>query len=150
MTIRIRYATPGDLEVCIAFDCTDPTDSRGDDEKADLIRAKISTNEIYLAVNDDNKPVGYLTVDRLWPMMMPLLSWVYVAPAWRNAGIAHRMTEYCFADLKERGYRRLLISTQTDRHQMLETLQSMNLRNIGTLHANPDESVGEVFFIKDL
>jgi ribosomal protein S18 acetylase RimI-like enzyme len=150
MTITFRHAKPEDYEVCLAFDCTDPTDSRGDEEKSDHIRAKIATKEIYLAVTDQDKPVGYITIDRIWPMMMPLVSWVYVAPAWRNNGIAHKMTEFCFADLKARGYKRVIMSTQTDRELMLKSMREMGLKEIGTIHPNPDETVGEVFFMKDL
>jgi GNAT superfamily N-acetyltransferase len=148
--IKTRLAEMKDFEVCLAFDCTDPTDSRGDQEKSDLIRARIETGEIFLAVTEKDNPVGYLAINRLWPMMMPLLSWLYVAPAWRDRGVGRQLIEFCLVNLKERGYKRLMVSTQTDRVRMLETIRKMKLREIGTLQANPDDSVGEVFFIKDL
>ena len=81
---------------------------------------------------------------------LPLLSWLYVAPAWRDQGIARQMTEFCIANLRERGYKRMMVSTQTDRTRMLETIRKFGLREIGTLQANPDDSIGEVFFISDL
>lgn len=148
--ITVRLAAPRDLEVCIAFDCTDPTDSRGDEEKAALTKARIETGEIFLATTPAGHPVGYLAIDRLWPMMMPLMSWVYVAPAWRGHGVARELVAFCFKNLKERGYGRVMVSTQTDRDKMLETIHKMGLREIGTLQANPDDSIGEVFFLKDL
>ncbi len=148
--ITTRLAGMQDFEICLAFDCTDPTDSRGDHEKSALIRARIETGEIFLAVTDKDHPVGYVSINRLWPMMMPLLSWIYVAPAWRDRGIARQLIEFCLENLKERGYTRLMVSTQTDRTRILETIRKMNLKEIGTLQANPDSSIGEVFFIKEL
>lgn len=145
-----RLAEPDDLDICVAFDCTDPTDSRRDQEKVDLIRARIDSQEIFLATTPEGSPVGYVAIDRLWPMMLPLLSWVYVAPAWRSSGVASTLVEFCFSNLKSRQYKRVLLSTQTDRPQMIETMRKMGLREIGILQANPDDSVGEVFFIREL
>ncbi|MCM2343906.1 MAG: GNAT family N-acetyltransferase [Alphaproteobacteria bacterium] len=145
-----RLAEPGDLDICVAFDCTDPTDSRRDQEKVDLIRARIDSQEIFLAVTPEGSPIGYVAIDRLWPMMLPLLSWVYVAPAWRTYGVAAALVDFCFHNLKSRQYKRVLLSTQTDRPQMIETMRAMGLKEIGTLKANPDENVGEVFFIREL
>lgn len=147
---KTRLAEPGDLDICIAFDCTDPTDSRRDQEKVDLIKARIDSQEIFLATTPEGSPIGYVAIDRLWPMMLPLLSWVYVAPAWRNCGVAAALVDFCFNNLKSRQYQRVLLSTQTDRPQMLETMRAMGLREIGTLQANPDENIGEVFFMRDL
>lgn len=148
--VSTRLAKLEDLEVCIAFDCTDPTDSRGDEEKKALIKSRIDTGEIFLATTSDGKPIGYLAIDRLWPMMLPLLSWVYVAPAWRDQGVARTLVEFCFQNLKQRNYKRILISTQTDREKMIQTIQKMGLREIGSLNANPDEAVAEVFYMKEL
>jgi GNAT superfamily N-acetyltransferase len=150
MTHSIRLAKLSDLEVCVAFDCTDTTSSRNDEIKSNHILAKIDSNEIYVAVTEKDNPIGYLTFDHLWPMMLPLLSWLYVAPAWRDQGISRDLMNYAIQDLKDRGYKRVMLSTQTDRPKMIEMIEKFGVRVIGTLQANPDESVGEVFYIKDL
>lgn len=150
MSFIMRLAEPKDFEHCLAFDCTDPTESRGDEEKAALIRAKIDLKMIYLASTPDGHAVGYMTIDVMWPMMLPLLSWVYVAPAWRHQNIAHELFAFAQSDLKARDYKRILISTQTDRDLMLASLRQSGLREIGTINANPDSNIGEVFFMQDL
>ena len=150
MPITSRLATLADLDVCVELDGTDTTAPRSDDEKRKFLQGKIACEDIFLAQAPDGAIVGYLRLDKLWSMMMPLVSWIYVRPECRDKSVTLQLRQFALSHLRTKGYTQLLYSTQTDRPHIIQWFLGMGLREVGLLKINPGIDADEVFFLQDL
>lgn len=148
--IKARLATAEDLDVCVELDGTDTTAPRTDGEKRIFMMGKILSQDIFLAEDDRQQVVGYLRIDKLWSMMLPLVSWIYVRPEARDQSVTLQLRTFALNHLRAHGYKQLLYSTQTDRPHIIQWFLGMGLREVGSLSINPGIDAEEVFFIQDL
>ena len=146
---KVRLATIDDLDACIWFDNQESLEPAQDERKRQMIESRIFTQDVFLACDDGDKPVGYIRLDHLWAMMMPTLGWVYVKPEWREGGVMAALYQACLDALLERGHRKYMMSTQSNRPNVMELFKSMGMKECGRLNVYSD-GVAEVFFISGL
>ena len=145
--IQIRRATRADLAAVLSFDSTDEHMARAPVNATRRLAGRIEAGDAFLAFADDN-PVGYARVDSLWPEMCPLLSWLFVVPAFRKTGLADQLRQFVFAEFKREGFTSLLRSACTDRPHMIQALRNAGLTECGLLRFETGGT--EVFFWQPL
>jgi len=145
-SFSVRPATDSDLEDCIWLDRQESlTPADGARHRA-VIASRIASGDIVLATDDENKPVGYIRFDLLWPMLLPTLGWVYVKPDWRSSGIMAGLYQAGLDLLHERGHQRFMMSTQSNRQTVMDLFRTMGLQECGRLSVHAD-GVSEVFYL---
>jgi len=99
----IRLATQDDLEF---LDKYDPLLMH------DVLVDKINRGEVYVAGNDDQL-TGFARYDFLCDLD-PFLTLIYVLEPYRRKGFGTQLMEYWEQQMKEKGHRFLITSTQSD------------------------------------
>ena len=149
-SLIIRHATYSDLEICLHFETTDPTSHSNHDEVTACVASRIGTKDIVLAFDQDI-PVGYMRVDKLWTMQKPLISWMFVAPSHRGRTVLAQLYAFLLAHLRSRGYTQLLCSAQSDRPYVIRWMERHKMYPCGQLKKiNNDKNIDEIFFAIDL
>ncbi len=148
-SFKVRPAAIEDLEECVWFDRQESVAPAHDDRHRQMIESRIFTADILLACDDDNKAVGYIRIDHLWPMMMPTLSWIYVKPDWRETGIMAGLYQSFMDIMLERGHRKFMMSTTTNRPNIMDLFRTIGLRECGRLAVYPD-NISEVFYLGEV
>ncbi len=142
----VREAEVFDLEDCAFFEaqdsqvCKDPSLKRLD------LATAIAARNIFLACDDNGKPIGYLRIAHLWPAMMPMGQWVFVDPAWRRKGVMSGLFDFVCATLAQRGHSQIMFSVQSDRPVVLEFMRERGLKEIGQLGCHGEGQPREIFF----
>lgn len=150
-SFKVRPAAIEDLDDCIWFDRQESLEPARDDRHRLMVESRIFTGDILLACDDDNKPIGYLRIDHLWPMMMPTLGWVYVKPDWRESGVMAGLYQSILDLLLERGHRKFMMSTQSTRSNVMELFRSMGMRECGRLNVHGEgNTISEVFYLCEI
>ncbi len=146
----VRPAVVEDLDSCVWFDNQEAVSPALDERKRQMIESRITTQDILLAVEPSGKAVGYIRFDHLWPMMMPSLGWVYVKPEWRDNGVMAALYQTSIDLMLERGYRRILLSTPSDRTDVADLFKSMGMKECGRLNFQADSAISQIFFLCEL
>jgi ribosomal protein S18 acetylase RimI-like enzyme len=146
----IRPALIEDLDDCVWFDQQEALSPALDERKRAMIESRIFTQDVLLAVDGAGKPVGYIRFDHLWPMMMPSLGWVYVKPEWRGSGVMAALYQTSIDLMIERGYRKILLSTQANRTDVADLFKSMGMKECGRLSIHGTDKPSEVFFLCEI
>ena len=101
--LTIRYVQPEDREFWFRLDRHLP-------EKE--FARKVSAQSGYVLLIDD-VPVGLLRYSLFWDSI-PFCNMLYIDHAYQRKGCGKKLMEYWEADMKARGYERVLTSTQAD------------------------------------
>ena len=150
-SFSVRPAVIEDLDDCVWLDRQEAITPAQDDRHRLLIESRIFTGDILLACGDDGKPVGYMRIDHLWPMMLPTLGWVFVKPEWRDGGIMAGLYQTMLELMLERGYRKFMMSTQSTRSNVMELFRSMGMRECGRLNVHgAGNNTAEVFYLCEI
>jgi N-acetylglutamate synthase-like GNAT family acetyltransferase len=144
----VRKATISDIEHVQKFDSTDDETCFQVPGSQAYYKTLCSSENIYLAFDLLDTPIGYIRVDKIWPERVPLLSWVYVTPTWRNKRVGAALVERAKKDLQMEGYETVLMSACTRRPNMIEYFRNKGLIEAGKLvFPNGTE---EIFFWQPL
>lgn len=146
----VRPALIEDLDTCVWFDQQEAISPALDERKRAMIESRIFTQDILIAVDSAGKIVGYIRFDHLWPMMMPSLGWVYVLPEWRENGVMAALYQTSIDLMLDRGYRKILLSTQSNRTDVMDLFRSMGMKECGRLAMHEDKALAEVFFLCEI
>ncbi len=150
-SFKVRPATIEDLDNCIWFDRQESILPAHDERHRQMVEARIFTGDIMVAEGDGGELAGYLRMDHLWPMMMPTLGWVYVKPDWRESGIMAGLFQGVIDALIERGHRRYMMSTQSNRQNVMDLFRAMGMKECGRLAVHGAKAdVAEVFFMGEI
>ena len=104
---------------------------------------KIVAGDVYLAL-DRADVVGSARVDSLWPEQCPLLSCLYIEPAYRKMALSDQLRQFVYQSLKAEGSTSLLRSACTERPHMVSRLRAEGLQEAGRLKFL--NGVEEIFF----
>ena len=101
-------------------------------------------------IYDDRKPVGIMHHCILWDTM-PFLNLIYIDPKYRKCGFGKNAMEFWEKEMKEKGFKMVLISTQVDEKAQFFYRKS-GYREWGSLVLNdcPLEQPMEMFMGKVL
>lgn len=150
-SFKVRPASIDDLEECVWFDRQEAMTPAQDDRHRHMIESRIFTGDILLACDGEGVIVGYIRMDHLWPMMLPTLGWVYVKPEWREVGIMAGLYQSMLDMMLERGHRKFMMSTQSNRSNVMELFRSMGMRECGRLNVHgAGNNVSEVFYLCEI
>ena len=80
---------------------------------ADAIRTKINRGEVFVAYSTfgDQTFVGWLRYSLFWDSI-PFMNMLFLLPENRGKGIGRQLVQYWESRMKERGYAKVLTSTQ--------------------------------------
>lgn len=146
-SFTVRPAAIEDLDDCVWFDRQEATTVAEAGRHRQMVESRIFTGDILLACDDEGKVVGYIRMDHMWPMMMPNLGWVYVKPDWRKQGVMIGLYQALLDQLLERGCTRYMMSTRSDRPDVVELFRSMGMHECGRLAIHGTGDISEVFFL---
>lgn len=147
LEFTVRQAQAGDLDDCIWFDAEEAPSPARDERKRELIENRIRTGDIFLACDSAGASIGYIRIDHLWPMMMPVMGWVYVKPAWREGGVMTALYQQMMETILDRGHTRFMLSTQSNRPGVMDLFKAIGMKEAGRLSIHADPSVEEVFYL---
>ena len=134
--ICVRYLNSGDKQFWYSLDRHLP------EEEFDN---KIRTKTGYVILSD-GKPVGLLRYNLFWDNT-PFCTMLFIDEKYRGQGFGAKLMEHWENDMKSRGYKLLLTSTQSD-----ETAQHF-YRKIGYTDCGClllDSQAAEIFFSKSI
>lgn len=133
-TVEIRYLNNGDRQFWYSIDRHLPeTEFKG----------KVRTKTGYILLKD-GKPAGLLRYNLFWDNT-PFCTMLFVAEEYRGQSLGTRLIRHWEDDMKSRGYRLLLTSTQSD-----ETAQHF-YRKLGYTDCGClllEQQAAEIFFSK--
>lgn len=144
----VRVAESFDLDDCFWFD-SQSSASRSDSEKRLELATSVAARNVFLACDDDGRPVGYIRLGMLGPQLLPVLYWAFVKPDWRRKGVMSTLYDYMASQLVERGYERLIFSIPADCDGLMDIFKSRGLVEIGRL-ALAAEAPLDVFYTTPL
>lgn len=138
-TIRVRFASVGDEDVCRSFDKYLPPAS---------LSYKLREQEILLAEEAD-EPIGYLRLDYLWGRM-PFVDLILVRQGNRKRGVGRALLSALERYLSEAGHSCLYSSSQVDESAPQSWHRRVGFAECGIIAGMNEGGVGEVFFRKNL
>ncbi len=78
----------------------------------EILKAKIAAKEIYV-VQEENELIGWLRYNMFWDSI-PFMSMLVLLEKYRRNGMGTELVQYWENDMREKGYRNVLTSTQSD------------------------------------
>ena len=111
----------------------------------EVLQTKIAAKEIYV-VQEGSELIGWLRYNLFWDNM-PFMNLVYLLEEYRRKGIGKKLVHYWEKDMKEKGYKNVLTSTQSN-EEAQHFYRKMGYMEIGGLKF-PDEPL-EIMFCKTL
>lgn len=138
MIVRVRYATPRDLDF-VSQDGYVPT-SR--------ISVKIAAREVVVAERE-GRSLGYARIEYLWSRL-PYLTLIRVLPESRRQGVGRALLTFLETELRAAGHDVLLSSSQADEVEPQRWHRHMGFGKCGRLEGINAGGVAEVFFRKTL
>jgi GNAT superfamily N-acetyltransferase len=136
----VRFASPADLEACIALDQPQVP--------ADVIEGKIECQEILLAERE-GELAGYLRLEYLWSLI-PFLALIWVVEGHRRQAVGKALLAYLEDFLRERGHGVLYSSSQADEPEPQAWHRHVGFDECGFIAGINAGGIGEVFFRKRL
>jgi L-amino acid N-acyltransferase YncA len=137
--MEIRFATADDSNWCAAHDMPAP---------AEVMLHKIQLREIAVAENAGQR-VGFLRLEYMWSRH-PFIGLIWIEELHRRQGIGRALLEFIEQELRQKGHRQLLSSSQADEPDSQAWHRSVGFRECGFLAGINEGGVGEVFFAKQL
>lgn len=133
--MSIRLAVIADADYCMQFD---------DHMDRDELKFKIKREELVLAMHDA-VVIGYLRLDYLWSQH-PFIAKIYIVEAYRGQGIGSLM--FCFLEnkLKNKGFKKLYSSSQSNELKAQQWHFKMGFSICGSLNGINNGAVDELFF----
>jgi len=142
--VRIRFATPADTEWLEQMEI-----GKDDPQGREMLDLHIRKDHVILAVLED-RPIGLLSYELLWSKL-PFISLVFIRPdRYQGQGVGRRMLAFLEDSLRQKGYRRLMSSAQTDNPESQAWHRKMGFHEIGILYDINTDGTGEVFLLKEL
>jgi ribosomal protein S18 acetylase RimI-like enzyme len=77
-----------------------------------ILQDKIENREIYI-VEEKGKLIGWLRFNLFWDTI-PFMNMLYLLEEYRNIGIGKKLVNYWEEEMKTKGYKTVLTSTQSD------------------------------------
>ena len=111
----------------------------------EILKTKISAKEIYV-VEEDGELTGWLRYNLFWDNI-PFMNLLFFPEEHRRKGFGKKLVQYWEKDMKEKGYRNVLTSTQSD-EEAQHFYRKMGYFEIGGLKFS-DEPL-EIIFHKDI
>ena len=78
----------------------------------EILKTKTAAKEIYV-VEENNELIGWLRYNLFWDNV-PFMNLLYFPEKYRRKGIGRKLVHYWEKDMKEKGYRNVLTSTQSN------------------------------------
>ena len=117
--INIRYAENSDYFWLIEQDKHIPEN---------IIKNKIENMELYVAENN-GKIVGWLRYNLFWDNV-PFMNMIYFLEEYRKLGIGTKLIKYWENEMKQKGYKNVLTSTQSN-EEAQHFYRKMEYKEIG-------------------
>jgi GNAT superfamily N-acetyltransferase len=136
----VRFASPADLEACVALDQPQVP--------VDVIKGKIERREILLA-EGAGALAGYLRLEYLWSMV-PFLGLIWVVEGQRRQGVGKALLGTLEDFLRERGHGMLYSSSQADEPEPQAWHRHVGFEECGFIGGINEGGIGEVFFRRRL
>jgi ribosomal protein S18 acetylase RimI-like enzyme len=76
------------------------------------LQIKIENKEIYI-VEEKEEPIGWLRFNLFWDSI-PFMNMLYLLEEYRNKGIGKKLVNYWEDEMKTKGYKTVLTSTQSN------------------------------------
>ncbi|MFO7650735.1 MAG: GNAT family N-acetyltransferase [bacterium] len=134
--ISVRRARPADF----AFVRRDPA------IPANVMRRMIREGDVFVALAGRRR-AGFARVEFLWGKT-PLLTSLWVEPAWRRLGVATALLEGVEADLRRRGHAELFSSTMPDNPAGKAWHRAAGFARCGFIAEVNPGGVGEIFYVR--
>ena len=138
--INIRYAGSDDYFWLIEYD-------KNISEK--ILKNKIENMELYVAENND-KIVGWLRYNLFWDNI-PFMNMIYLLEEHRRMGIGAKLIKYWEDEMKQKGYKNVLTSTQSNEEAQY-FYRKMGYKEIGGFRYfdEPYEIIFQKIFLQQL
>ena len=78
----------------------------------DILKTKIELKEIYV-VQENNELIGWLRYNLFWDNI-PFMNMIYLLEDYRYKGIGKRLVHHWETEMKQKGHKNILTSTQSD------------------------------------
>lgn len=143
-SLIVRFAEKDDLETVMRFDSMDDHSFFKPPPAINFYESLIHQQSVLLACCDDDKVIASLRWDFLWPERVPLLSWLYVLPEYRNMRIGEKLLFVARRNIRQMGYDRILLSACDERPEMIAMMRNNRMMEAGSIKF-PDGS-NEFFF----
>jgi len=78
----------------------------------EVLKIKVASNEIYV-VQEDRELLGWLRFNLFWDNV-PFMNLIYLLTQYRRKGIGKQLLDHWEKDMKEKGYKNVLTSTQSN------------------------------------
>ena len=113
LELRVRRATPGDLDTVMAFNAAMARETEGKELELGRLRAGVDAvlrdaqRGFYLVAEVEGRVVGQLLITTEWSDWRNAFFWwvqsVYVSPIYRRRGVYHALDAYLRAEARRRG-----------------------------------------------
>jgi len=108
----------------------------------ETLKNKITAKEIYVA-QEGSELIGWLRYGLFWDNM-PFMNLIFFPEEYRRRGMGKELIRYWEEDMKEKGYKNVLTSTQSD-EEAQHFYRKMGYTEIGGLKF-PDEPLEMIFY----
>ena len=112
----------------------------------ELIKNKLKEKEIIIAKDQDNKIIGWLRYSYFWDNT-PFMNMLYIIENYRNKGIGKELVIFWENEMKKKGYKFLMTSTQSN-EEAQNFYRKLEYKDSGSLLL-PNEPL-EIIFIKSI
>jgi len=138
--INIRYAGSDDYLWLIEYD-------KYIEEK--ILKKKIENMELYVA-ESNGKIVGWLRYNLFWDNI-PFMNMIYLLEEHRRMGIGAKLVKYWEDEMKQKGYKNVLTSTQSNEEAQY-FYRKMGYKEIGGFRYfdEPYEIIFQKIFLQQL
>ena len=111
----------------------------------EILKTKIAAKEIYV-VEEGDELAGWLRYNLFWDNI-PFMNLIFFPEEYRRKGFGKKLEQYWEKDMKEKGYEKVLTSTQSD-EEAQHFYRKMGYTEIGGFKFS-DEPL-ELLFCKDI
>ncbi|UCG42715.1 MAG: GNAT family N-acetyltransferase [candidate division WOR-3 bacterium] len=142
--VEVRFASGSDMSWLREMEI-----GKDDPQGREMLELHVRMDQVILAVLE-GRTIGCLRFELLWSKL-PFVSLLFIRPdEYQGQGVGRRMLGFLEDSLRQRGYRSLMSSAQTDNPRSQAWHRKMGFHEIGILYDINTDGTGEVFLLKQL